>query len=255
MPCGVSLNISNLRTQVLSKFATINTLSGLIGLPIGQIAIKGVLAGTIASVKLELKNLLPDIPLVGDLTSLRDQLGKFANGIETDINKLTDDFGDLVNLDGLANTDLGKLVQSAISTAQNFDPCDLANGIPNIVQDAAGNLFNQAESPYLGNTPSDLSFFSDIIDTYDYVDDAVTGMKDNINDINSLIGDAKGAINTMTTLTDLSKIRNAFESNVSGAISSMGQSLKKTASGDTVLQSVDEYRQELLGFRKHLPEW
>ena len=62
------------------------------------------------------------------------------------------------------------------------------------------------------------------------VDDAVTGMKDNINDINSLIGDAKGAINTMTTLTDLSKIRNAFESNVSGAISSMGQSLKKTAS-------------------------
>ena len=254
MPCGLSINISSLRSGILSKVATITALSGLIGLPAGQIAIKGILASAIASVKLDLKNLLPDIPLVGDLTSLRDKLGDFANGIETDINGLIGDFGDIVNLDGLANTDLANLVQSAISTAQNFDPCDLANGVPNIVQDAAGNLFNQVEPPFIGSTPSDLSFFSDIIETYDYIDDAVEGVKGNITDINSLIGDAKGAINTMTTLTDLTNIRNALESNVTGSMSSMGQSLKKTISGDTVLQSVDEYRQELISFRKHLVE-
>tara|TARA_Y100001960_G_scaffold80175_1_gene85637 strand:- start:12 stop:776 length:765 start_codon:yes stop_codon:yes gene_type:complete len=254
MPCGLSINISSLRSGILSKVATITALSGLIGLPAGQIAIKGILASAIASVKLDLKNLLPDIPLVGDLTSLRDKLGDFANGIETDINGLIGDFGDIVNLDGLANTDLANLVQSAISTAQNFDPCSLASGIPNVVKDASGNLFSLPEPAFIGQTDYG-SVFGDVLETYDYIDDAVEGVKGNITDINSLIGDAKGAINTMTTLTDLTNIRNALESNVSGAISSMGQSLKKTASGDTVLQSVDEYRQELIGFRKHLPEW
>ena len=254
MPCGISLNISSLRTDILSKIATVNALSGLIGLPAGNIAIKGVLVTAVASVKLELKNLLPDIPLVGDLTKLRDTLGDFANGIETDINKLADDFGGLVNLDGLANTDLGKLVTSAISTAQNFDPCDLASGVPNIVKDATGNLFNQAESPFIGNTPSDLSFFSEIIDTYEYIDDGIEGIKDNVNDINGLIGDGQAMLNTVTNLTDLSNIRNAFESNVSGAISSMGQSLKKTVSGDTILQSAEDFRLEQISFRQFLQE-
>ena len=251
--CGLSLNISSLRSDILSKVGTIAALSGLIGLPAGQIAIKGILAGAIASVNLNLKNLLPDIPFADELINLRDTLEGFASGIETDINGLIGDFGDIVNLDGLANTDLAGLVQSAISTAESFDPCSVVSAIPNVVKDAAGNVFSLPDNANIGQTDYG-SVFSDIVDTYDYFDDAVSGLKDNVNDINSLIGDAQGALNTMTTLTDINNIRNAFESNVGGAISSMGQSLKKTATGDTVLQSVDEYRQELIGFRKHLIE-
>ena len=250
--CGLSANITGLR-DIVSKVNTIVALSALVGLPTGRVALQGVVDGLTASIKIQINKLLPELPFADELTNLRDTLGDFANGIETDINGLIGDFGDIVNLDGLANTDLANLVQSAISTAQNFDPCSLASGIPNVVKDASGNLFSLPEPAFIGQTDYG-SVFGDVLETYDYIDDAVEGVKGNITDINSLIGDAKGAINTMTTLTDLTNIRNALESNVTGSMSSMGQSLKKTISGDTVLQSIDEYRQELISFRKHLVE-
>ena len=247
--CGLSLNITNLRSEFISKIATLIALSGLVGLPAGAISIQAILNTAVLSVKGSLASLLPDIPFADELISLRDQLDEFASGLATDIEGLVGDFGDIINLDGLANTDLANLVKSAIALGTSFDPCSLVSGVPNVVRDAAGNLISLPDAPNIGATDFK-NMFGEVLEMQTYVSDFSAGIKDNVSDVSSLISD----VNQMASLADINSIRNTFETNVSGAISSMGLSLKKLPSGEMVLQSQMEYLTEQISFYKHMQE-
>tara|TARA_B110000467_G_C18297010_1_gene468678 strand:- start:718 stop:1506 length:789 start_codon:yes stop_codon:yes gene_type:complete len=258
--CGINLNLTNIVSEIASKADILVTISGFVGTPPGVATLQGVLAGAIVSVKAKIKLLVPNIPFASDFINLRDQLGEYAklpdqlsSAAQSQLNGILGDYADVINIDGFANIDLANLAKSAISVGVSFDPCAIANGIPNIVKDSAGKLLTLPENPYIGQTDYK-NDISKITEQFEYVDDAVEGLKNNVNDITSLIGNVEGKVNSVLELTDINNIRGAFEDNVNGAISALGQSLKKTKSGATILQSQEDFLLEQISFRKFLEE-
>lgn len=251
--CGVSLNLSSLTTDIASKVGIVLDLSGLIGTPPGLAALQGALAGAVATLKASVANLIPDIPLADDLLSLRGQLeglaGQLSGDVTGAINGLLGDFGDAINIDGFANLNLNDLAATALRLGAGFNPCDLASGIPNIIKDGAGNIFNAPEPPFKGVTmPAARNLFGSQV----FEDFGLAEMQNNITDFSSLpdIPDISSALD----LGSISTITDAFENNVSPNISAFGTSIKKLSSGETVLQSMEDYLQEQVSFRKAIFE-
>ena len=242
--CGVSVNISNLQSDITSKISILVDLSGYVGTPAGLVALQGLLAGGLSSITGQLSSLIPDIPFASELTSLRDQIGEYAQlpnqlaeGAVSQLEGILGDYAGITDISGFANINLNDLANSAFSIGGSFDPCALASGIPNIVKDASGalsalpsiqpNLGSTEVAEALGVSQAKQFFQSD------------TGLSDNVFDISSL---------------DISTIADTFQSNVSGSISAMGDSLKKLPSGETIFQSAEESLLEQIQFASFLEE-
>ena len=252
--CGITANLTSLKSGVISNINTVLNLSGFIGTPPGLIAIQAAAAGIVASVKGSVLGLLPDIPFSSDFLSLRDQLSSLAalpNKLTAlagnELNSLLGDFGGLTDLDIGANINLNDLASSVINIGASFDPCALASGIPNIVKDGAGSLLKFPDvAPNLGlTTPAIFSSKAKQV----YFDDALSGISNNIADVSSLA----------TTVDDISfgdigSITDALESNVSTSIGGLGASLKTLPSGATVFQSQEDFLLEQISFSQFFEE-
>jgi len=267
--CGVSLNLSNLKSGVISNINTVVNLSGFVGTPPGLVAIQGAIGGIVLSVKGSVLSMLPNVPFSSEFLSLRDQIGALAKlpselagqagGLINDgINNLLGDFGGLSGLGIGANINLNDLASSAISIGASFDPCGLASGIPNIIKDGAGALQSLPSiQPNLGlTTPA--AFSTKIKQTY--FDDALSGIKDNVADVSSLIststsavGDISSSLSSISSF-DIGTITDALESNVGPTLSGLGSSLKTLPSGATIFQSQEDFLLEQISFSQFFEE-
>ena len=260
--CGVSLNLSNLKSGVISNINTVVNLSGLVGTPPGLVAIQGAIGGIVLSVKGSVLSMLPNVPFSSEFLSLRDQIGALAKlpselagqagGLINDgINNLLGDFGGLSGLGIGANINLNDLASSAISIGASFDPCGLASGIPNIIKDGAGALQSLPSiQPNLGlTTPA--AFSTKIKQTY--FDDALSGIKDNVADVSSLISTSTSAVGDISSF-DIGTITDALESNVGPTLSGLGSSLKTLPSGATIFQSQEDFLLEQISFSQFFEE-
>ena len=252
--CGVSLNLSNLKSGVISNINTVVNLSGLVGTPPGLVAIQGAIGGIVLSVKASVLGMLPNVPFSSEFLSLRDQIGaltqlpnKLAALAGDELNTLLGDFGGLSGLDIGANINLNDLAASAINIGASFDPCGLAGGIPNIIKDGAGALQSLPSiQPNLGlTTPA--AFSTKIKQTY--FDDALSGIKDNVADVSSLA-------TTFDNISsfDIGNITDALESNVGPTLSGLGSSLKTLPSGATIFQSQEDFLLEQVSFSQFFEE-
>ena len=254
--CGVSLNLSNLKSGVISNINTVVNLSGLVGTPPGLVAIQGAIGGIVLSVKASVLGMLPNVPFSSEFLSLRDQIGaltqlpnKLAALAGDELNTLLGDFGGLSGLDIGANINLNDLAASAINIGASFDPCGLAGGIPNIIKDGAGALQSLPSiQPNLGlTTPA--AFSTKIKQTY--FDDALSGIKDNVADVSSLI--STSAVGDISSF-DIGTITDALESNVGPTLSGLGSSLKTLPSGATIFQSQEDFLLEQVSFSQFFEE-
>jgi hypothetical protein len=263
--CGVSLNLSNLKSGVISNINTVVNLSGFVGTPPGLVAIQGAIGGIVLSVKASVLGMLPNVPFSSEFLSLRDQIGaltqlpnKLAALAGDELNTLLGDFGGLSGLDIGANINLNDLAASAINIGASFDPCGLAGGIPNIIKDGAGALQSLPSiQPNLGlTTPA--AFSTKIKQTY--FDDALSGIKDNVADVTSLIstatsaaGDVSSSLSSISSF-DIGTITDALESNVGPTLSGLGSSLKTLPSGATIFQSQEDFLLEQVSFSQFFEE-
>jgi hypothetical protein len=252
--CGISANLTNLKSGVISNINTVLNLSGFIGTPAGLVGIQAAAVGIVASVKGSVLSLLPTLPFSSEFLSLRDQISNLANLPDKlaalagdEFNQLLGDFGGLVDLDIGANIDLNNLAASAINIGASFNPCGLSSGIPNIVNDGVGGFLKFPDlAPNLGlTTPA--AFSTKIKQTY--FDDALSGIKDNITDISSLATTA----NNISSF-DVDQITDTLESNVSPTLGALGSSLKTLPSGATIFQSQEDFLLEQISFSQFLQE-
>lgn len=259
--CGVSVNVNNLQGEIVSKVKLLVNFSGIIGTPAGLAGIQGALATSVQAIKVKVNALISATPFASDFVNLRDQIGEyaklpdqFAAGAVSKLESILGDYAGIVDIDGFVNVDLANLAKTAFSGGITFDPCAIASAIPNIVKSADGSLITLPQfQPNLGNTDYGSTFKSFSTPSI-YENDLLSGLSGNVNDISLLISDASGTINTVTSLTDINNIRDAFENNVSTSISALGQSLKKTKTGATILQSQEDFLLEEISFSKFLEE-
>tara|TARA_B100000029_G_scaffold147057_1_gene142412 strand:+ start:4478 stop:5239 length:762 start_codon:yes stop_codon:yes gene_type:complete len=249
--CGVATSLTGLKDDIAGHLNTVLSLSGFVGTPAGLLSIQGSVAGILATAKGSVLSVLPDVPFGSELLSLRDQIGaiaKLPNTLATMAGEQVQGLlGDFVGIDVIGAINVNDLAGSALRIGASFDPCSAEGGIPNIVKDAAGNFSNLADlQPNIGlTTPASLMKKAKQF----YTDDLSSALQDNIQDISSLATTA----NDISSF-DIGNITDAFENNVGGAISGLGQSLKTLPSGATILQSKEDFLNEQISFSQFLEE-
>jgi len=251
--CGVATSLTGLKDGIAGHLNTVLSLSGFVGTPAGLVTLQGAITGIVATAKGSVLSLLPQVPFSSEFLSLRDQIGAIAQLPNTlaslageQVQGLLGDFGGLSGLDIAGNIDLNDLAGSALRIGASFDPCG-SGGIPNIIKDTAGNLLSLPDlQPNIGlTTPASLIKKTKQF----YTDDLSSALQDNIKDISSLATMA----NDISSF-DIGNITEAFENNVSGAISGLGESLKTLPSGATILQSKEDFLREQISFSQFLEE-
>lgn len=238
MPCNINLDFSDLGDKLLSQVGTLLNFKEFIGTVPGLAGIQGALAGALATIKGGLAGIIPDIPFASELISLRDKLGDFANQIDTDLGKLLGDFGGINDLiGGLSGTiDLNDLAGSAINLALNFDPCDIANGIPNVLSDGLGNLISKpSQQPNQGF----VNFGTAIAQARQAFDDPLKALTSQVGftDINSLVS----SVVPTDVASSLSALRNATIPSLSG----LGSMIKVARNGEKSFQNAESFLDEI----------
>jgi hypothetical protein len=230
LPCNFSADLSGLQNIITGQLGTLLNLRGLIGTPPGLVALQGALTGVLATAQAGLAGLLPAIPFGKEFLSLRDQLGDFAGGLTGDIEGLLGNFSEglLGDLDIGVDINIGDLANSAIRLGANFDPCSLVSDIPNIVKDPMGNLFKgPSMPPFLGKTDFGIR---NVLGNQSFTD--VMGTVDSLS-------------TSFDTITNVTDGIDALKNNVTGSISGLGNTLIKTATGETKFLSQGDFVTEL----------
>ena len=144
--CGINVSMSSLQGVLTSKVSGFLNLKGTLG-KMGSIsALSGVISGGLDGIKASVTGMLPQIPIsTSAFSSLRTDLQAVVGSAGSGLTGFLTKYAGLTGLSGYANIDLMDLANSALSLSASFDPCSI--DLPNILQDANGNLESQAQSP------------------------------------------------------------------------------------------------------------
>ena len=145
LPCGVNLNLNNLKGDIESRVGAILNIN--IGTPAGLAEIAGKIEGELSAIKDKVAAVIVIPPV---LKTLRDELGELAAlpfaglAAAAKIVSIAADYAGITNLRGFANLNLTDLAKSVFSISGTFDPCNAKlpdfGSIPNIALDPSGIL-------------------------------------------------------------------------------------------------------------------
>lgn len=243
--CNIDVNISNLTGALQSNLGTILSLN--LGTPPGLAAIQGVITAAFSDVEGflvgALKTALPDI-------SLKDELGalsKLADAPLDAVNKIaeiTGDFAQSVGLEGFVNLNLTDLSQSTFGLGTSFDPC--SSDLPNIFKSSDGSFFskpsilpnlgkadlgerNTKKQPITDNVQEakkENKFLSGFVGA---------GLAAGVGGLGSLATGNKPNFQGFLQIQQTSLLNNILPSK-----SGMGNVLRKTATGETVVETTSD---------------
>ena len=232
--CGLNPNVDALKGELTSKVAGFLDLETSFTTPDSITSYLSTFKGGIDSIKSKVDLALPDIPTsISGVTSLRDQLASYVSlPSVSGLTDITSQFGDLTSLPGMANFNLSDMASSALSLGGSFDPCSLAGdlNIPNIVADSTGALQALPTiQPDLGATFEAITIADSLMPAV-IADSVVTATEGN-----------EAIVSTLAPLeADL-----AISSNVSGAITGMGDTVRKLPTGVEEVQTKESFVAEV----------
>jgi hypothetical protein len=243
--CGVNVNLNNFRGELQAQAMTVLNVN--LGTPAGLQEIANSLEGKLTTLKDQVAAQLPEIP--EEIKSLRGDLAALASmtaGSFASVQKMATiaaDYVGLSDIQGFANININDLASSVFSIGGTFDPCSLT--VPNI------NLTPDGLLQKLPSIQPDLGAITKMVPValpdQTIVDNLGEAIKNNIPIVSSAL--ESGASTLVSTATPIvaaaeEKIettKQAIESNVSTAITGMGDMVKKLPSGEPVVETKDNF--------------
>ncbi len=247
--CGVNLNLNNLRGELANQASAVLNIN--LGTPAGLQQIANSIEGKLNTLKDKVAAQLPEIP--EEIKSLRGDLADLATkavGSIAAVEKMATiaaDYVGIKDLKGFANINVTDLASSVFSVSGTFDPCAMT--IPNIKLTPDGVLQK------LPSIQPDMGSIAKMVPVslpdQTIVDDLSNAIKNNtpivapsnIQSINSLLesGASTIAANAPAVVEaaekEVSVAKKAIESNVSTAITGMGDMVKKLPTGEPVVET------------------
>ena len=222
--CGVNLNLNNLRGELQNQaFAVLNIN---LGTPSGLQDIANTIEGKLSTLKDQVAAQLPEIP--EEIKSLRGDLAALASmtaGSFASVQKMATiaaDYVGLSDIQGFANININDLASSVFSIGGTFDPCSMT--IPNI------NLTPDGLLQKLPSIQPDLGSITKMVPIA-IPDQSIT---DNLS--NALKNNTQ-----ILSSQSVAVAQKAIESNVSNAITGMGDMVRKLPSGQQVVEMRDDF--------------
>jgi|SaaInlV_100m_DNA_3_1039692.scaffolds.fasta_scaffold13214_2 hypothetical protein len=239
--CNIDLNINNLTGILQSNLGTILNLN--LGTPPGLAAVQGAIQGAFAGVEGFLtdaiSSVLPDI-------SLTDELGKLSKATGLDaaagkIGEIAEDFQDATGLEGFVDLNLTDLSKSTFSLGTSFDPCSTA--LPNLFKSATGDVFSKPSilpnfgSPDLGERNTKKQPITDDVQKAKKENKFISGFVSAglSAGVGSLLGGGNTSFQGFLQLQQTSLLNNIVPSK-----SGMDNILRKTATGETVVETTSD---------------
>ena len=221
LTCGVSLNLNNLKGDVETRARALLNIN--MGTPAGLAEFAGKIEGELSAIASKVAAVVVVPPV---LKTLRDELAELAAlpfaGLAAagKILSIAADYADALGLSGYANLNLTDLAKSVFSITGTFDPCSAT--IPNIALSDGEIMKLPAIQPLLGSTLAALK-----VEAPDrqIIDNLSAAVKSNV-EVASLTASAATA---------------ALQTNVSTAITGMGNMVRKLPSGEQIVESRDGF--------------
>ena len=222
--CGVNVNLNNLRGELQTQAMTVLNVN--LGTPAGLQAITSTIEGKLSTLKTQVAAQLPEIP--EEIKSLRGDLADLATktvGSVAAVQKMATiaaDYVGLKDIRGFANLNLNDLTASVFSVTGTFDPCSMT--IPNI------NLTPDGLLQKLPSVQPDLGSVTKMVPV-SLPDQTIT---------NNLSNALKNNTQILSSQS-VAVAQKAIESNVSNAITGMGDMVRKLPSGEQVVEMRDDF--------------
>ena len=253
LTCGVTLNLNNLKGDLTTRAQAMLNIN--MGTPEGLQEIADKIEGELSAIADKISDVVVIPP---ELKTLRDELADLAAlpfaGLEAaaKIVSIAADYLGVTNIRGYTNLNLTDLAKSVFSITGTFDPCSAS--IPNIALSDGKIMKLPAIQPILGATDAALSVEAPDRVIMDNLGEAikdnipiVPSSLPNIQSLNSALesGATTIAKNTPALVAAAEKevetAKKAIESNVSTAITGMGDMIKKLPTGEPVVETKDNF--------------
>ena len=242
--CGVTVGLNNLKSELDNKLNAILNID--LGTPAGLAEIQASIEGTISDIASKVAEVVVIPPA---LKSLRGELAELAAlpfaglAAAAKIVSIAADYAGITNVSGFANLNLTDLAKSVFSISGTFDPCSAT--IPNITLDPSGIIQKlPAIQPPFGSTLLGAKVFAPDRQIVDNLGEAI---KNNIPIVSSSLESGASTLvaNATPIVADAKKeieaTKQAIESNVSTAITGMGDMVKKLPSGEPVVETKSSF--------------
>ena len=232
LTCGVSLNLNNLESELGTRASALINID--VGTPAGLTELAGKLAGELSAIK---DKVLAVVVVPPVLITLRDELASLAAlpfaglAAAAKIISIAEDYAGALGLSGYANLNLTDLAKSVFSITGTFDPCSAT--IPNIALSDGEIMSLPAIQPLLGSTLAALKVEAP---NRQIIDNLSAAVKSNV-EVASLTASAATA---------------ALQTNVSTAITGMGNMVRKLPSGEQIVESRDGFITRIKTARSNL---
>ena len=218
LSCNVNINLNNLNGSVETQINSVLELQ--LGTPAGLQAIADQIGDTFNDIGGAIVDAVESIP-IPDI-SLREELAALAllpaAGIAAaaKLAQIVGDFADATGLEGFVDLDLTDLSKSVFSLSTSFDPCNPS--IPNIFKSPDGTLKSKPSSqPNLGDTKA----AEDNKKTQTITNNRSEALRSNTN---------------ITSFLSISSASSAITGNISTSITGMGNTIRKTSTGEQVVE-------------------
>jgi len=249
LTCGVTVNLNNLKGDLETRAQAILNID--LGTPAGLQEIANKIEGELSAIADKISDVVVIPP---ELKTLRDELAELAAlpfaglAAAAKIVSIATDYLGVTDLRGYANLNLTDLAKSVFSVTGTFDPCSAS--IPNIALSDGKIMSLPAIQPILGATDAALSVEAPDRQIIDNLGEAV---KDNMpvvseESLSSLNAALESGASTIVEQTpaitaaakkEVETAKAAIESNVSTAITGMGDALRTLPTGEQVVESSD----------------
>ena len=244
LTCGVSLNLNNLKGDVETRARALLNIN--MGTPAGLAEFAGKIEGELSAIADKVAAVVVVPPV---LKTLRDELAELAAlpfaglAAAAKIVSIAADYAGISDIRGFANLNLTDLAKSVFSISGTFDPCSAL--VPNITLDPSGIIQKlPAIQPPFGSTLLGAKVFAPDRQIVDNLGEAI---KNNIPIVSSAL--ESGASTLVATATpivadakkEIETTKQAIESNVSTAITGMGDMVKKLPSGEPVVETKSSF--------------
>ncbi len=253
LTCGVTLNINNLKGDIETRARALLNIN--MGTPAGLQEFADKIEGELSAIADKVADVVVIPP---ELKTLRDELAELAAlpfaglAAAAKIVSIATDYLGVTDLRGYANLNLTDLAKSVFSVTGTFDPCSAS--IPNIALSDGKIMSLPAIQPILGATDAALSVEAPDKQIIDNLGEAikdnipiVPSSLPNIQTLNSALesGATTIAENTPAIVEaaekEVATAKKAIESNVSTAITGMGDMVKKLPTGEPIVETKDNF--------------
>ena len=249
LTCGVTLNINNLKGDIETRARALLNIN--MGTPAGLSELAGKLEGELSAIK---DKVLAVVVVPPVLKTLRDELAELAAlpfaglAAAAKIVSIAADYLGVKDIRGYANLNLTDLAKSVFSVTGTFDPCSAS--IPNIAL-SDGKIMSLPDiQPILGATDAALSVEAPDRQIIDNLGEAVKDnmpivSEESLSSLNAALESGASTIAEQTPVItaaakkEVETAKKAIESNVSTAITGMGDALRTLPTGEQVVESSD----------------